>query len=621
VTLGGVSLGNPVALWGLAGLAALVAVHFLQQRARRVALSTRFLIEALEPESRGGRTWERFRASRAFWLQVLALLALLWVLADPRWPRADSAQTVVLVLDDALAMQAVVEPARAAARRLMTEAEGQAVRTEWVILGSDPRAPRRYRGTERARAEAALAAWRPSLGTHDYAPALAAGRALAAEGGGVCWFLTDREAKVPPEQAALGVGRPLANAGFAGGEVRREGAGWTWRAVVKNSAGEAQRRVWWIEGPAGASARREVELLPDAVVELSGAWPAEAERATLRLASDGFEADDALPLVRPESKRLRARVALAGEPGEFFRKLLGGIDGVDLSAALSAALGAELRVGEEAAGEAAGAGAAGAAIVLAAAGGEAKETRALLRAPVVAERHALVDGLNWQGLLGPGPAGLASAPDDEVLLWQAERPLVWLRAGGPGRRALVLNLEWAEGNAGRLPATVLLVRRFVESTRDARPGPYRANFDANAAVPLAEADLAGEAVDWTIEREGEPRRLLPPEERTVLRAPAEAGFFSVRRGDEVLVTGAARFADARQGDFRGAGEFRREPPAAEAEARRRRNTQTDPLAALWLALAGVALLASWWPGRAGRTEAWSQKARKPRTGRKHEVRA
>jgi hypothetical protein len=111
---------------------------------------------------------------------------------------------------------------------------------------------------------------------------------------------------------------------------------------------------------------------------------------------------------------------------------------------------------------------------------------------------------------------------------------------------------------------------------------------------------------WTLEREGEPRRSVPVEELAVLRAPAEAGSFTVRRGDERLVEGAAQFADARQGDFRGAGEFRSEPPAGEAEARRRRNTQEDPLAALWLALAGGALLASWWPGRA-RAEGWPQK--------------
>ncbi len=614
MNLGGITLANPAALWGLLALPALVAVHFFQQRSRRVELSTRFLVDLLDPESRGGRTWERFRASRVFWLQVLAASLAVWVLAEPRWARADSVQTVVLVLDDAVAMRAVADEARAATRALMAETARGAARTEWVLMTSDPRRPALYRGPDRARVEAALAAWRPALGTHDYEPALRLGRGLAGAGG-VCWFITDRENKVPADQAALGVGRALANAGFAGGEVRRgETGGRTWRAVVKNHSGEAQRRAWWIETGANASERRLVELGPDAVVELSGAWPAEAERAVLRLEPDGFDADDALPLVRPEPKRLSARVGVGGETGEFFRRLLRGIEGVEVGASVSATL----RVVEE---DGAAATSPGPAVVLAAVktGAEGAEPaeRKLVRAPVVAERHALVDGLNWQGLLGPGAAGLKMAADDEGLLWQAETPLVWLRPGAGGRRQLVLNLEWAAGNAGRLPATVLLLRRYAETVRDAQPGSRAANFDANGRVEIAEADRSGAhaVAEWSMVTAAGARRGVDAAELVVLRAPEEAGFFEVHRADEMLVRGAAQFADARQGDFREAGRFRREPPAGESDATRARNTQGDSLAAVWLALAGAALLWSWWPGIGPRSDA--KKSEKKRT----EVRA
>lgn len=599
MNLGGLTLANPVALWGLAALPALVAIHFLQQRARRVETSTRFLIDALAPESAGGRTWDRFIGSRSFWLQVLAVLLLTWVWTGPRWPRVDSRQTVVIVLDDSIAMQAVAEEAREAARGVMDEAQSKAAATEWVIMGSDPRAPALYRGGARSRAETTLRAWSPRLGTHEYGEALGVARAQAG-GGGECWFVTDREEKVPPDQAALGVGRPLVNTGFAGGAVERaEDGGLRWRVVVRNSSGETLRRAWWIEGAAGASERRVVELPPDAVVELTGAWPAGAERATLRLEADDFGADDALPLVRPVSKRLAVRVEAAGETGEFFQRLLGGIDGIDTAGA-GAGAATGLRVVEE---DGSSATPAGAAVVLAPT--DSAKDKALLRAPVVAERHALVEGLNWQSLLGPGPAGLIMNPEDEGLLWQADAPLAWLRPGATARRQLVLNLDWAAGNAGRLPATVLLVRRHLEATRDAQPGAYAANVDAGGRVPLAEADLAavGEAdavaLEWTLVVEGGERRVIPQAELAVLRAPSEAGFFTVLRGEEILVRGATQFADARQGDFRGASRFRRETPAAEAEAARDRNTQDDPLAPVWLALAGAALLGSWAPARAG----------------------
>ena len=592
------SFANAAAWWGLLVLPALVAVHFFQQRARRVETSTRFLLDALAPESAGGRTWERFRGSRSFWFQALAVLLVVWVWVEPRRPRADSRQTVVIVLDDALAMQAVEGEARAAAAGLMAEAAGGAARTEWVVTGSDPRAPVRYRGPERARAEAALAAWRPTLGTHDYEAALRGARGLAGEGGR-SWFVTDREEKVPRDQAAVGVGRPLANAGFAGGAVERaEGGGWRWRAVVKNASDEPLRRSWWIEAGELASERRVVDLPPDGVLELTGGWPAGAERAILRLEADGFGADDALPLVRPVAKRLRAEVTASGEAGEFFRRVLGGVEGVELGAGATGGEG--LRVVAE---DGTTVTRPGAAVVLAEGTGKGK---GLSRAAVVAERHALVEGLNWQGLLGPGAAGLEMAAGDEGLLWQADASLAWLRAGAAeGRRQLVLNLDWAAGNAGRLPATVLLARRYAEAVRDAQAGAYAANFDAGARVALAETDMAADG-EWTFVTEADGRRAVEAAELAVLRAPTEAGFFEVRRGEDVLVRGAAQFADARQGDFRGAGRFRRDRPAGEAAAAAARNTQGDPLAAWWLALAAAALVASWWPGRT-REMNWPQK--------------
>src|SRR5688500_14225516 len=110
---------NPAGLWVLLGLPAIVAIHFLQQRARVVRTSTWFLIEKLAPDSARGRTWDRLRTSRAFWLQLFAVILAAWVLGEPRWVREQSAQTVVIVLDASVSMQAFREPALAAAEREM----------------------------------------------------------------------------------------------------------------------------------------------------------------------------------------------------------------------------------------------------------------------------------------------------------------------------------------------------------------------------------------------------------------------------------------------------------------------------------------------------------------------
>ena len=127
------------------GLPLLVVIHTLQQRSRSEVVSTLFLLEKLAPESRGGRTWDRWRTSRVFWLQALAVLLATWVLAEPRWVRGESAQTVVLVLDSAVSMEAFREEAVRAAEAKIAGSAGRAGRTEWVVLTSDPRQPPLYR--------------------------------------------------------------------------------------------------------------------------------------------------------------------------------------------------------------------------------------------------------------------------------------------------------------------------------------------------------------------------------------------------------------------------------------------------------------------------------------------
>ena len=228
-------LGNPAGLWALVGVPLVLAIHFLQQRSRRVVVSTWFLIAPLAPESVGGPTWEKLRHSRQLWLQLAAVVLTAWLLAAPRWPRAESAQTVVLVLDASAAMEAFRDAARTEAEREMALAEGLAARTTWVVLTTDPRAKPLYRGTDRAAALAALPDWRPELGTHDFAPALqlARGAHLARAGAQPC----GRGAN-----AHLGAGNRGGTLGAAvvqGGGGRRGGTG----GRVSRGGGPGDARV------------------------------------------------------------------------------------------------------------------------------------------------------------------------------------------------------------------------------------------------------------------------------------------------------------------------------------------------------------------------------------------
>jgi hypothetical protein len=578
-------LGNPAGLWALVGVPLVLAIHFLQQRSRRVVVSTWFLIAPLAPESVGGPTWEKLRHSRQLWLQLAAVVLTAWLLAAPRWPRAESAQTVVLVLDASAAMEAFRDAARTEAEREMALAEGLAARTTWVVLTTDPRAKPLYRGTDRAAALAALPDWRPELGTHDFAPALQLARTLAGETGRTL-LITSAKTQVPPGQRAAGVGRPLQNAGFAGASVTKDGAGHTWRALVRSHAAVEQTRTWALETAAGRSAPRSFKVAAGGVVELAGEFPAGADRVTLVLDPDAFASDDQLPLVRPQPKPLAVSIGgAAGEPAlDFFRKVAAEVDGVSVSALP----GGDLRIARVDAAAAGGEARGG--ILLPPAQAQREVTLAV--EPVTPEHHPLVDGLNWQGWTGPAPAGFTRGENDTVLLWQGGVPLALLHRTPPGARQLRLAIDWERTNASRLPATVLLARRFLEEERDAKARPFAANFDCGAPlVPAAGLDGGGLAIEFEPARGGAPEREVTGS--SAPRVPGRPGFFRVRRGEEVLVRGAAQWADSRQGDFRRAETFFQDNPT-QRQAALERLTRPDPLATLWLLAAAACALGSWW---------------------------
>jgi len=81
----------------------------------------------------------------------------------------------------------------------------------------------------------------------------------------------------------------------------------------------------------------------------------------------------------------------------------------------------------------------------------------------------------------------------------------------------------------------------------------------------------------------------------VERAPERVGFFEVKRGEQRLVRGASHFADAREANLRECGsvdttESRRTESAI-------RETEADPLKALWVLLVLGCLMGAWAAGK------------------------
>ena len=563
-------LTNTAGLWALLGIPLILAIHFLQHRTRVRLTATMFLLESLAPEAATGRNWDRLRSSRALWLQLLAVLLLAWVLAAPCWVRQDAEQTVVFIMDDSANMYPFREEAVQAVAEDMENIGKQGIPTTWVLMGSRPARLPFYRGNNRNAALQSLSRWMPDAATHDLSESLRTAASMAGAGG-LTRLVTCTPERVPAGQPARGVGKPLDNAGFAG-ITRMEGPGEPrWRIAVKNnSAAPVQKSVSIRAGD--VAQEQSLTLHPGAVAEFEYTLPPGCGTAVLRLAPDAFPLDDVLPLVRPTPKPVAVEMQVPEKTADVFRKIYSGLPGFSSSPSTDSTAALRILVEDKADAHRPH----GAAIIL----GRLAEKSSGIRT-VTEERHPLTDGLNWSGLLVPGTGSMAPGENATMLLWRENTPLAWLEEG-----ALFLNWSWEDSNADRLPATVLMVRRFMEAVQARVPGVTTGNLPGGTRLRLP----GGSRIIHT----------APDGERKEAsfsgRLPEEPGFIDITgtpAETTPLFHGAVWFSDARMGDFSHCSTF--DSGLQDLKQETRRHLAPDPLAPLWLALAGLALMASWIP--------------------------
>lgn len=609
----GIFLANPWGLLALAAIPAIVVVHFLQERSRRVRASTLFLLERAAPTAAAGARFEKFRQSLPFWMQVLAALIAAWLLAEPRFVRRDSRQTVAVVLDSSASMEACRDRTLVMLAARLPAWNAAAGRTDWHLLETGARRPPLYAGASLPELlDVAKKRWQPTLGTHDASPALSIAGSLAPAGSGAVILVTDRPQRVPEGVGVLSAGTAFGNVGFSGGDVRDVEGRPTWRALITNHGDTLQSRqaTLWLTGtavaiPAPLGEPREVTLEPGRSRVLEGPWPDGSERVVLALTPDRFGLDDALPLVRPAPRRVTLAQRLDGPEGDLLARMALAAENVIRSDEVGGPDVVLERYHVDPETDAiqvtAGASTDGATDEP----GKEPEPATLDPAWIATEDHPLVKDLAWGGLLS-GPAGdVSMGPADEPLLWKGPRPLVFLRRvatpDGRGIEALVLNFDIANSTAARTPAVVVLIDRFIDHVRSRGNRPWIANVDAGQAIDAlppgdARRGLVTERVDTNVEFTA--FEIFTPFQG---RAPEVPSFFSVvdvrADSDEAIVSGAAQFADARESDFRDAG------PADTLETLRReaalKQSVEDSWTPLWLGALAAALAVAWAAGGRG----------------------
>jgi hypothetical protein len=550
----------PAGAWALLGLFAVLAIHLLRRRPRRETVATLFLIESAILASPGGRRLERVRHSVSLWLQLFAAALLAWLLMGPRLLREETTQKVAVVLDSTASLGPFRVRAEAALAGRAERLQRRAARTEWVLLESGLHGPPLYAGADAAALlRAAAAAWDPRWPAHDLQPALDQAReAVGARG--LVLLVTDHEVPVPAGVDRIAVGQPIDNVGFAGARIEPDGS---WKAVVKNNGREQAVRAWSVTVAGRRTPGGTLTLAPDEVRVLSGPLPPEAASLALELDADAFPLDDRLPLVAPRLKALRVRVNPEAEALPFVARFLATLDGIvreepaDLAIVVAPA-GVRPVVSCPA--------------VVLRPGGPGR----LLPAAASAATHALVQELDWSGLLVPESPALAPAPGDDVLVWAGPRPLVVLARTAKGP-VLIADFPLAGSSAERVPAFPLLLHRFAEEVRARVVGREQGNFETGASLTVA---LRGDGAAVVLEPESGPAR-----ETSAPRAPLSPGFFRVREARDERLMGAARFADAAEADFRQASSHEEDGEAdGQIAARNRREHPLVPWATLLAAL-------------------------------------
>src|SRR5262245_19447545 len=96
----------PLALLGLVGVPALVAIYLFRNRYRRHPVSTPRPRPAPRGARHGGTRLRKLQLPLLFLFELLAILLLVFAATDPHFRITAGARPLVVVLDDSFSMQA-----------------------------------------------------------------------------------------------------------------------------------------------------------------------------------------------------------------------------------------------------------------------------------------------------------------------------------------------------------------------------------------------------------------------------------------------------------------------------------------------------------------------------------
>ena len=580
------SFVNPAGLWALLGIPAVLLIHFLQRKAQSFPVSTLFLLEKTHREANIGRKFDRLTNSIPLWMQLLAVLLITWLMTEPRFPMERSTQRIAIVLDSSASMSVSKEFIITSLAEQLPPLKGFASDVEYTVLESIPGKPRIYAGKSTEDLLAALKAWQPLAPLTDPTLALRLARSLVSRDG-IVLFVTDTPVEgMPFDARLLAAGKKIGNCGFTGVAFEEKDGTLLWRATLQNYADEEITRTWQIDSGNGQlSPPRSITLEPRSLLTLQANFPSKSERIKLILSADQFPLDDTLHLVRPNPKQLFLSTAAPLEA--LSKKILRSIENMqpvgtqaaDLSLISYDPLDPVLAEGN--------------AVIFS---NDATQGGQYLAGGLIATQHPLMNGINWQSLLIRETISLEIRANDEVLLRQAERPLILLRnapatAIQAASQQLLFNFDPRLSNIDTQPALIVCLLRFAEQIRSKKIAKSQENWECGQPINIAIKPSTAALFLDRLDAQGKTLASQSIAPNQPLFAPAEPGFYQVRQGEEILVTSAAYFADTREADFSLCAS---ENQLTDAQTNTvQAHSSGDPFYHYWIILLLLLLIASW----------------------------
>ncbi|HMP89115.1 MAG TPA: BatA domain-containing protein [Kiritimatiellia bacterium] len=573
------TFANPAGFWFLLGIPAILAIHFLQSKARRIEISTLFLVDMLAEENRRGAVWTQLRQSAQMWWQLLAVLLIAWIALNPVWLKQESMQTVAMVFDQSYSMEAFRAGAIGEAERIIKKLDGAAARTEWYLISSDSTRPLIYRGDSKVDAVNALSIWHPDREGHDPNPALRRARDLVGPQGAVIYMTDHVDVRVPPDVVPVSVGHPTPNSGFTGIRFDRDQEGaQTWTASLLHHGWNPTTRWFKIEFDGRDESKPEaITLHPGRIMHISGVIPPGVRSGRLVLNPDALPIDDTFHFVVPVLKPVTFNLTGFSHIDDWAGKVMSATEhasrtNVNPSLSWWTFTGRSVPVRG------------GNGIWLYTGDGEADYGM------IMAMDHSLTRDLNWSGFLGRVVPGFERMAEDTVLVWMGSHPLVVLRETTDSRQ-LILCFDPARSNADRLPAVILCMNRFIETIRENIDGYEAKNITTHQKFIVRHKASVIE------DNRGE-KRVYSINGPAVLYAPSWPGYLQVVRDDLVVMDAGVYFDDTAEANIMQAGTVL--PGDGWVVAQRISNSRRDMLIPLWFALLGGAIIASWITGHAAR---------------------